>query len=308
MPGRRVFMQGAGAAALFTQFAGFSAVAAAADAPLFKFGVVADPQYAAAVPNLALHRYYSNTLWKLSEAVAAFNKEDLAFVVTLGDIIDRNWESYQAVLPIYDDLKADRFFILGNHDYAVAPEYLNSVTRTVGMKAAHYDFAGGGYRFIVLDENEMAAFAHPVGSDARKAGEARLAALAARKAVNAQPWNGAISDAQFAWLEATLARAQANGEKTIVMGHYPIYPANQEDNLLDDARLVETLGKFPNVVAYLCGHHHAGNYGELSGKHFVNFCGMVDTPDTTAFSVVEVYRDRLEVRGTGRELTRTLKI
>jgi hypothetical protein len=40
----------------------------------------------------------------------------------------------------------------------------------------------------------------------------------------------------------------------------------------------------------------------------VNFCGMVDTPDTTAFSVVEVYRDRIAIRGTGREPSRTLKI
>jgi len=35
---------------------------------------------------------------------------------------------------------------------------------------------------------------------------------------------------------------------------------------------------------------------------------MVDTPDTTAYSVVEVYADRIEIRGVGREEDRTLKI
>jgi hypothetical protein len=35
---------------------------------------------------------------------------------------------------------------------------------------------------------------------------------------------------------------------------------------------------------------------------------MVDTPDTTAYSIVEVYGDRIEVRGVGREENRTLKI
>ena len=91
MPTRRFLMQATGASALFAQFGGFTAAAAAEDQPLFKFGVVADPQYAPAVPNLTLHRYYSNTLWKLSDAISILNKEDLAFVVTLGDIIDRSW-------------------------------------------------------------------------------------------------------------------------------------------------------------------------------------------------------------------------
>ena len=308
MPTRRFLMQATGASALFAQFGGFTAAAAAEDQPLFKFGVVADPQYAPAVPNLTLHRYYSNTLWKLSDAISILNKEDLAFVVTLGDIIDRSWESYQHILPLYDQVKAPNLFLLGNHDFAIAPEYLASVLRTTGLKAAHYDFTGGGYRFVVLDGNEISIFGSPVGSDNYKAGEARLAALKEKNAPNAQEWNGGLSDGQFAWLEATLARAQANGEKAIVMSHYPIYPLNLEDNLLDDARLVETLGRFPNVVAYMCGHHHAGNYGQTGGKHFVNFCGMVDTPDTTAFAVVEVYRDRIEIRGTGREPSRTLKI
>jgi hypothetical protein len=35
---------------------------------------------------------------------------------------------------------------------------------------------------------------------------------------------------------------------------------------------------------------------------------MVDTPAETAYSVVEVHADRIEVRGFGREANRTLKI
>jgi hypothetical protein len=65
---------------------------------------------------------------------------------------------------------------------------------------------------------------------------------------------------------------------------------------------------YDNFVAYFNGHNHAGNYGETGGKHFLNFKGMVDTPDTTAYSIVEVYGDRIEVRGVGREENRTLKI
>ncbi len=309
-PTRRTTLQFGGASALLAQFPGFAAAQGIATpgAPLFRFGVIADPQYAPVVPNLTLKRYYGNTLWKLSEAIATLNKEDLAFVVTLGDIIDRHWESFGHVLPLYDQLKAERFFLLGNHDYSVAPDYLTSVHRTTGLtRGAHYSFQGAGYRFVVLDQNEVSLFSAPPGSPTHRAATERLASMQARGAINAKPYNGGMSDAQFTWLETTLEAAKAAGERTIVMGHYPVFPA-RDANMLDDVRLVETLGRFPNVVAYLNGHNHAGNYGQSGTTHYVNFCGMVDTPDTTAFSVVEVYPDRLVVRGTGREPNRSLAL
>lgn len=305
---RRNLIKAGAAAALFTPFAGFTVTRAVAqDAPLFRFGIVADPQYAPVVPNLKMNRYYSNSLWKLSDAIEAFNKEDLQFVTTLGDIIDRHWESYNHILPLYDKLKHKHFFVLGNHDYDIAKEYLTSVTRTVGMEKAYYDFTGGGYRFLVLDGNDVSTFAPPEGDPRRETATKRLEELKAKKAENAQTWNGSLSDEQFAWAEEAMKKAQAAGEKVIVLNHYPVYPAN-EHNQWDSERIVEMLTGYDNFVAYFNGHNHAGNYGETGGKHFLNFKGMVDTPDTTAFAVVEVHADRIEVRGVGREESRTLKI
>jgi hypothetical protein len=308
MISRRHLLRSGAAAALLAPFAGFSAQPAVAqNAPTFRFGIIADPQYAPAVPNLRLNRYYANSLWKLSEAIAELNKHDLKFVATLGDIIDRHWESYSHVMPVYDQLKHERFFLLGNHDYDVAADYLQSVVRNAGMPRAYYDFAGGGYRFIVLDGNDVSLFAPPRNDPRRELAAERLAALKAKGATNAQTWNGSLSDQQFAWLEATIARAKTAGEKVIVMGHYPIYPVN-EHNLWDSERIVALISASDNVVAYFCGHNHAGNYGEIGRKAFVNFKGMVDTPDTTAFSVVEVYPERVEIKGFGREGNRTLTI
>jgi hypothetical protein len=305
---RRTILKAGAAAALFAPFSGFTVTPAGAQAgPLFRFGIVADPQYAPVVPNLKLNRYYSNSLWKLSEAIEAFNKEDLQFVATLGDIIDRHWDSYNHILPLYDKLKHEHFFLLGNHDFDVAAEYLTSVTRTVGMEKAYYDFTGGGYRFIVLDGNDVSLFAPPPDDPRREIASGRLDELKAKGAPNAQAWNGSLGDEQFAWLGETMKKAQAAGEKAIVMGHYPVYPQN-EHNMWDSERVVELLKGFDNFVAYFNGHNHAGNYGEIGGKHFLNFKGMVDTPDQSAYSVVEVYADRLEIRGFGREESRTLKI
>ncbi|WP_245450059.1 metallophosphoesterase [Chelatococcus asaccharovorans] len=289
-------------------FAGFGATSAGAQAgPDFRFGIIADPQYAPVVPNLKSNRYYANSLWKLSEAITTLNREDLQFVATLGDIIDRHWQSFDDIMPLYDALKHKKFFLLGNHDYDVAADYLNSVVRTAGMPSAYYDFTGGGYRFIVLDGNDVSLFSTPKGHPKQEIARERLRKLQEANAMNAMTWNGSLSDEQFAWLQATLDKAKQAGEKVIILCHYPVFPANVH-NLWDSERIVDLLTSYDNFVAYFNGHNHAGNYGEVSGKYFVNFKGMVDTPDISAFSVIEVYGDKIAIRGFGRETSRSLSI
>lgn len=76
--------------------------------PLFSFGIVADPQYADADPRPDMGRFYAESPKKLAEAIDVFNREDLAFVVTLGDIIDRGFENFDAILSVYDALRHPR--------------------------------------------------------------------------------------------------------------------------------------------------------------------------------------------------------
>ena len=66
--------------------------------------------------------------------------------------------------------------------------------------------------------------------------------------------------------------------------------------------VIQELEAAGNVVAYFNGHNHAGNYGVKNGIHYVNLKGMVETSDTTSFSIVRVFKDRLEVDGFGREI------
>lgn len=305
---RRSILKAAGAAALVTPFAGFAAnPLRAQDAPLFRFGIVADPQYAPFPPKPNGTRYYANSLWKLTEAVNDFNTQDLQFVATLGDIIDRHWDSFGDILPIYDTLAHDHFFVLGNHDFEVGQDYLRSVVRNVGLEKAYYDFTGGGYRFAVIDGNDVSTFAPPSGDPRLEVANERLAKLTEAGAPNAQTWNGSLSDEQFAWLDGVLTNAATAGEKVIVMGHYPVYPEN-EHNLWDSERIVEMLTSHDNFVAYFNGHNHMGNYGETNGKHFVNFRGMVETAAETAYSTIEVYDDRIEILGKGKQENRTLTI
>ncbi|MFB9951429.1 metallophosphoesterase [Rhizobium puerariae] len=273
--------------------------------PLLRFGVIADPQYADADPWLELDRHYRNSLGKLREAVAVLNAEDLSFVVTLGDLIDRGWENYDAVLSIYGDLRHESLLLPGNHDFAVSPEWLGGIHERLGMPAAWHDFSRGGFRFVVIDGNEVSLFSTAAGDPRHELARRRLDALAAAGAVNAREWNGGMSDEQFAWLEVTLERASEAGEKVIVMGHYPLHPQN-EHNLWDCERLTGLFARSGNVVAYLNGHNHAGNLGRDGNTWYVNFKGMVDTEAENTFAVVEVFPDRIVIAGHGREESRLL--
>lgn len=275
--------------------------------PLLRFGVIADPQYAAVEPNLVLGRYYANSLTKLAEAIDTFNGEDLAFVVTLGDIIDRDWQSFDAILPLYDRLRHPRHFLLGNHDFRVEPERLTEVFARVGIPGPYQTFSAAGFRFLLIDGNEVSLFAPPPGDPRLPVAERLLQALKAEGADNAQPWNAALSDRQFAWLESELHKADAAGEQVVVMGHYPVYPPNAH-NMWDSGRIVDLFGRFENVVAYFCGHNHDGNYGLVDGTHFVTVKGMVETPETTAYAIVEIHADRMDIRGYGREADRSLAL
>ncbi|CAN7628711.1 metallophosphoesterase [Rhizobium sp. LjRoot30] len=277
------------------------------DQPLFRFGVLADPQYAAIPPHVGMNRYYANSLEKLSAAIDVFNGEELAFVVTLGDIIDRSFRSFDDILPVYDRLKAPSRLLLGNHDFSVSAERLESVVGRLGLEDSYYDFKVGSFRFIALNGNEVSLFAPGEGDAHRALAASHLAVLKAEGAANAQTWNGALSDTQFAWLEVTLRAAKAAGETVIILNHYPVYPPN-EHNLWDFARVLELIEAYDNVPAYFCGHNHAGNFGEHGGCAFVTFKGMVDTPDENTFAIVDVYEDRLEIRGFGREESRTLPL
>lgn len=276
-------------------------------ASLFRFGVIADPQYADLEPNLTLNRYPAKSLDKLRAAIGEFNRHDLAFVVTLGDIIDREWKSFDAILAVYEALRHRKHFLLGNHDFAVASEHLGGVSARVGMPSPYYDFRLSGYRFIALDGNEISVFAPPEGDPRRQEAKEMMRALETTGALNGQRWNGAIGDTQYDWLAAKLREAKAAGEKVIVMNHYPIFPENGH-NALDSDRMLSLLAEHDHVVAYLNGHNHAGNFGVSGGTYFVNFKGMVDTEDTSAYAIVAVYNDRLEVTGFGREDSRVLAL
>lgn len=270
--------------------------------PSFEFGLIADVQYCDC--DTAGVRYYRNSIGKLQEATAELNQHNLAFTVQTGDIIDRNVESFDTILPYFNKIEGPKYSVLGNHDFAVPTD---EVIDILGMENQYYDFAEKGWRFIVLDTNDLSFYANEAGSEKYQQTEQMYNELKATGAANAQTWNGGVGSEQMTWLHNVLQKSAQKHEKVVVIGHHPVYPAN-EHNAWNDAEIIHELESAGNVVAYFNGHNHAGNYSEKNGISYVNFQGMLDTPDTNAYSVIQVFKDRLEIDGFGREQDRTIEV
>lgn len=275
--------------------------------PILRFGVVADPQYAPVAPNLAHDRHYARSLEKLRAAIEVFEREPLDFIVTLGDLVDHGFENFDPVLDVYRASRHECLFLPGNHDFQVAADLLGAVHGKLSMPAPWYDRVVNGVRLIVVDGNEVSLFAPPLGDPRRAEAGERLKALAEAGAPNAMIWNAGMSEVQLDWLGNRLKAAERAGEKAIVLGHYPLHPFT-DHSLWDAPRVARLIADSPASVAYLSGHFHGGNYGELGGTHFVNFKGMVDTAELNAFSIVSLFADRIEIDGFGREQSRQLTL
>ena len=273
---------------------------------LFRFGVIADVQYCDCEAATAMNRYYRRSTEKLSDCLATLAQYDLRFVLDLGDLIDRDFQSFNTILPIYQSVKVPVHRTLGNHDYAVNVTHLDEIPRRLEMEPlGYYSVDYDGWRVIVLNGNEISLFATRAGTPLRRQAEDTLAALQQQGAARAKEWNGGISQTQLEWLDGQLTEAEHARQSVIVAGHYPLYPAGSL-NLWNDAAVIAVLEQHPSIKAYVNGHHHDGNYGQKQGIHYLTFKGMVETEEENTFAVVEVYSDRLEVKGFGREESRTL--
>ncbi|MFC5411354.1 metallophosphoesterase [Larkinella bovis] len=272
--------------------------------PLFTFGVMTDVQYCDCDP--AGTRHYRSSLRKLNEAVQTFNEQKVAFVTHLGDFIDHDFRSFDTLTVLVRQLNSPLYQVLGNHDFSVGPDELAKVPATLGMKNRYYSFFRQGWRFIVLDSNDLSTYGNAKGSKNEQASVAYLATLKAQNAPNAQPWNGGLSEKQLQWLKKELASAVRKKEQVIVLSHHPLMPENDRHNIWNDREVRTLLESYPNVFAYFNGHVHQKSHSTHHGIHYVTFKGIVEQEEN-GFAIVEVYSDRLKINGYATETSRVLQ-
>lgn len=295
---------------LLTLSGGLHAVPSAAAEPaepLFSVGVVTDVHYSDDRPT-ANNRYYGASKRKLEEALTGFNAAGVDLVISLGDLIDGDPQGYAAIAPVLESSRAPVLKIAGNHDFPVPcdEQKRDAAFRTMGFGQHYFSYVRDGYRLLFLDGNDVSVYAHPIGSSQHAEAVRMLAALTDDGAANARDYNGAMGQEQLEWLARELDAASAAGEQVVCFCHMPVLPLLGRYTLWNNLEVVALLAKYPCVKAFLAGHHHAGGYGVFRKVHHVTFRGMIEGPENH-FAILDVYRDRLGIRGFGAEESRILR-
>jgi len=127
-----------------------------------RFGVVSDAHYADR--EMAINRYYRQSIDKMREAIDLFNKSNLDFIIELGDLKDMGPDKNPGdALRFLDDIEAvlqsfngPVYHVLGNHDEDCISkaEFLAHTFNPGSCRGkARYSFKAKGIRCIVLDAN-----------------------------------------------------------------------------------------------------------------------------------------------------------
>jgi manganese-dependent ADP-ribose/CDP-alcohol diphosphatase len=268
----------------------------AQDAPLLRFGLIADVQYCDCETKGT--RFYRNSLVKLEAAVADLNQHQVQFTLNLGDLVDRNQGDLDAVLSRQQLINTKVYNVLGNHDYEEV-EKNKKLYKKLGLSRDYYSFDENGWRFIVLNTNEIATYANISGKE-----EKELASIYGnihnRNRNNGQDWNGGISGRQMKWLGKLLQKAQKKSEKVLIFSHHPLYPA-EIHAALNDQEILEAISPYADIVkALISGHNHAGAFAVYKEIPCITLEGMVETENETAYAVVDIYEDKMILTGKGR--------
>ena len=271
-----------------------------------KFGVIADLQYCDRGPYIG--RYPKNSIVKLREIIPLINSYNPDFILNLGDTIDKDIKSYDAVMPLFSEFTSPVYHVLGNHDFEVEEDAFDEVFSIFNIdKPGYYCIDLGAQNLIILNGNEISVFANKQESDRYEKAEKYISELQRNNKPNGNIYNGGISRTQMNWLEDQLSSSHVKNKPVIIACHYPIHPPSTH-NLLNDDDICDLIKKYDNVLLWLCGHNHDGNYGLLKNCHVVNFKGLVDTEFENSFAIVEIDDNEIKIQGFGRELDRKLLI
>lgn len=283
-------------------------------------------------------RYYRHALVAAQHAAQHFQDEMVDLVINLGDIIDgkcaKSEDGEAAVdnvlnaLSIYTHGKTLHTY--GNHclynmDRPTIQTKLGIpfVTEPCGDLVGYYSHLvpDSNVRFLILDSYDVA-----IMQRCEKTSEKHARAVELLQEHNGEnfsagdensatgleglqrrfvAFNGAVGHLQLEWLREQLERSRQRNEIVITVSHQPILPQSSDPSCLiwNYEEVLAILRDFKDViVASFSGHDHRGGYqrDEVSGIHFRVFEAVLESPDPhKTYAIVDVYDDRLVVRGFG---------
>lgn len=266
-------------------------LAADADAnPLLRVGLMTDLHYADKEPTKT--RFYREALGKLDEAVDYFNKEKSAFVIELGDLIDKATTVEQEIEWLgtiekrYARLSMPRHYVLGNH--CVTTLTKEEFAKHTGMsKTPHYDFDEAGVRFIVLD----ACYREDGVAYGRE---------------NFDWKDSAIPQTELDWMQAQLASAKG---PVMIFAHQRL-DDSAPHSVKNASAVRAVLEKSGKVLAVFQGHSHKNDYQQIAGIHYCTLVAMVEGSglENSGYTMLDVMPDHsLRLHGFRRQVGRELK-
>lgn len=269
--GRRAFIQ-QGTLVLAAASVGSTQLFADEQTAALRVGLMTDMHYADKAPGGS--RHYRETMAKLEEAGAHFQKHKPAFVVELGDFIDKaaSVEVEQRYLKTvnaqFSQICKERHYVLGNHcvDTLKKEEFLGEVEQ----ENSYYSFDRDGVHFVVLD----ACFR----SDGQPYGR------------NNSKWFDAnIPPAELEWLEADL---KANEKPTIVFAHQRLDVSNNH-GVKNNAAVRKIFEASGRVTAVFQGHSHKNDLKDINGIHYCTLVAMVEGSgiENNGYSLLDIKPD-----------------
>eukprot|EP01104_Vermistella_antarctica_P017016 TRINITY_DN5946_c0_g1_i1.p1 TRINITY_DN5946_c0_g1~~TRINITY_DN5946_c0_g1_i1.p1 ORF type:complete len:338 (+),score=37.77 TRINITY_DN5946_c0_g1_i1:258-1271(+) len=324
--------------------------------PLFKFGVVADCQYADVDDAFNFHktrlRRYRNSLDILSGAVDAWNRDiesdeqqhgasDFDFVAQLGDLLDGQAKKQEggpvtalnSVMAQVQRCACQQWYhCIGNHElYCFSREELNTHLQTAPAPRGlpYYDWSPRpGWRVVMLDPYDISLLGCEANSTSY---QEALSILTAHNSNNVQstgvdwtlgmkgedkrymPYNGALGAEQLLWLEEVVDAASLASECIIILTHVPLYmPASRKLTVVwNREEVLRIIRKHHGVVtAVFAGHDHAGGFAtDESGIHHITVPATLECEvGEVSYGTVEVWSDRLELKGEGKLTSRELPL
>ena len=129
--------------------------ASGTDKPAIVLGVFTDTHYSATKPDKA-GRLYKASKQKVEEAVEVFNAKKVDMVISLGDIVDNEFDDYADIAEHLNKLKMPFHTILGNHDFIVpfSLQQQNDVFKTLGVSERYFSIIKGKVRLVFLDTSD----------------------------------------------------------------------------------------------------------------------------------------------------------
>jgi 3',5'-cyclic AMP phosphodiesterase CpdA len=253
-------------------------------------GIITDLHYADRDPWNT--RWYRDSILKLEECISVMNEARPAFLIELGDLIDKadkitETGYLRSINGAFAHFRGPRYYLLGNHDTATFSkrEFLD----LAGAGENYYCFDHGDYRLITLDGNFKRD-----GSD--------------YNAGNFDWRETYIPKAQQEWLVTALK--QSGDRQTIIFIHQNLHDETNDHGVKNAPEVRNILEKAGNVLAVFQGHDHIGGFQMMNSIPYFTLRAAVEGPglENNAFALVTMEKGRIKLRGFGKQKSYEVKI